>query len=67
MDVLQKSLVGDNSDLSIALIGNLGLIVSAVSFLQWAPGMPRPERARAICNVVIQPYNLVRLFDASNT
>ena len=62
-----KSLMSDNDDLSIAPIGNLGLIVSAVSFLQWAPGMPRPERARAICNAVIKPYNLLRLFDASNT
>ena len=58
-----KSLMSDNDDYLITPIGNLGLIVSAVSFLQWALGLPRPERARAICNAGVKPYNLLRLCD----
>ena len=43
------------------------LSVSAVSSLQWAPGISRPERAEARCNAGIEPYNVLCLLDASST
>ena len=60
-----KSLMSDNDDYLITQLGNLGLIASAVSCLQWAPVMPPRERADAICNAGIKPYNILRLFDVS--
>ena len=63
--MLLKSLMSDNDDYLLTQFGNLGLIVSAVLSLQWAPVMPTQERAEAICNAGIKLYNLLRLFHVS--
>ena len=60
-----KSFMSDDDDYLITQLGNLGLIVSAVLSLQWAPVMPTRERAESICKPGIKPYNLLRLFDVS--
>ena len=60
-----KSLMSDNDGYLITQFGNLGMIVSAVLRLLWAPVMPTRERAGAICSSGIKPYNLLRLFDVS--
>ena len=43
------------------------LSVPAVSSLQWAPGISRPERAEARCNAVIESRNVLRLSNVSIT